>query len=475
GEPFSRAGAIARELSGPAEFIVAVDPDGKRSAPFSGYVRIGSSPVLEVIPATVDRLLVRAPADAVRGREVPVKLLYIDRFNNPVRVETRRVKTASSLKYIRERFRTRVGSSEYEAVSNPVRLHGDDFSGLKLYWGDIHGHTHHSDGLGSIDDFYQFAIEIASLDFAAITDHDDIGPRLSDEEWVLIKDGADRYYKPGRFVTFIGHEYRNGLCDMNVYYLSRSAPLLRGTDGDLASAKKFTGIVRKNGGMIIPHMHFGADWSGMDPRVYRVMEVYSSHGSAEYKGCPREIPYLRKQVQKTSRTNVNCHVHDVLDLGYRLGLTAGSDTHSGRPGFSDWTRVCRTYLGGLTAVYAKALTREDLWDAIYNRRCYATTGNRSILDFSINGAMMGSEVAVEPETPRRIYVRCLADGILKTLVIFRSGEVIIRENNILSDGIEKIYIDKPGKRSDWYYVRLELVDGGMVWSSPIWIDCLDLM
>ncbi|MHA1699578.1 MAG: hypothetical protein ACTSWN_12110, partial [Promethearchaeota archaeon] len=93
----------------------------------------------------------------------------------------------------------------------------------------------------------------------------------------------------------------------------------------------------------------------------------------------------------------------------------------------------------------------------------------------INGAMMGSEVAVEPETPRRIYVRCQADGILKTLVIFRSGEVIIRENNILSDGIEKIYIDKPGKRSDWYYVRLELVDGGMVWSSPIWIDCLDLM
>ena len=296
-----------------------------------------------------------------------------------------------------------------------------------------------------------------------------IGPRLSDEEWATIQQATERWDEPGRFVTLLGFEYRNGLCDMCVYYPGSEGPLLRGIDGHLADASELTRRVKRAGGMIVPHFHFGADWSGFDPEVYRVLEIYSQHGSAEYPGCPREIPYLKKQVQKSSKTNEDCYAHDALRLGYRLGFTAGSDTHSARPGFSDWTRVCRTYLGGLTAVFAPELTREAVWQALYDRRCYGTTGNRSLLEFTVNGVPMGSEVTVEPGSPRQVSVVCFADGELDAVTVFRSGETWVHED-VSGNSVERTYEDHDGTPSDWYYVRVDLAGGEMVWSSPVWVD-----
>lgn len=465
GEPFSHAGARARELAGPAEFTVAVDPDGTRAAPYSGYARIAASPSIDVVHGPVTRIIARAPSDAIRGHEIPVRVLRVDRYNTPVSVETRSCRVAGAGAVAC----ARVDVDGTTIETNPIRLH-DHSPETRILWGDIHGHTIHSDGLGSVVDYYTFARDVASLDFAAITDHDDIGPRLFDDEWETITRAARDFHEPGRFVTFLGHEYRNGACDMNVYHPGDEGPLLRGTDGDLGDAAVLTARVKARGGMIVPHMHFGADWSGMDPEVYRVAEIYSSHGSAECKGCPREIPYLRKQVQKSSKTNKDGYIHDALMLGHRLGFTAGSDTHSGRPGFSDWTRVCRTYPGGLTAVLATGTTRAAIWEALRERRCYATTGNRSLVEFSINGAGMGSEISIGAGDPRTIAVACHADGILKAMTVYRSGAVLAREGGLTGVTFSRTLVDAGRDGPDWYHVRFDLEGGEMAWSSPVWVD-----
>ena len=64
---------------------------------------------------------------------------------------------------------------------------------------------------------------------------------------------------------------------------------------------------------------------------------------------------------------------DALERGWLLGLIASSDDHAGRPGATDWLRTQQVYPGGLVAVWAPELTREALWDALWNRRCYGTT------------------------------------------------------------------------------------------------------
>ena len=45
---------------------------------------------------------------------------------------------------------------------------------------------------------------------------------------------------------------------------------------------------------------------------------------------------------------------------------------------------------GLTGVWAERLDHGALFDAFQVRRCYATTGQRLLLDARINGAWMGS-------------------------------------------------------------------------------------
>lgn len=464
GESFIKSGSWTRELSGKAEFTVAVDPDGERGYPYSGYAKIRNQPFLMLDEGREIRRMGFLPADVYADETIIMSIISVDAFNNPRKIKDSDVTVMEDFIKLDEEM-----SDGWVPIRmNPVRIH-DEEAELKLFWGDPHGHTIHSDGLGTLDDYYKFAQNISCLDFTAVTDHDDIGPKLSQDEWELTKRVANRYYKPGEFTSFIGHEYRNDLCDMNVYYPGKSGELLCHTEDNLNDAAVLTEQVKKNGGMIVPHMHFGADWSGFDPEVYRVIEVYSQHGSAEYPGCPREIPYLRKQVQKSSKTNEDCYIHDALKQGFRMGFIAGSDTHSGRPGFSDWTRVCRTYFCGLTAVFATECTREAIWEALYSRHCYATTGNRSILEFEINGRPMGSEISIDSGTTREIYINCKADGQLYGLKIFRSGKIWIDEK-LYGQTVQKKYTDKNRTRNDWYYARLDLNDGEMVWSSPIWID-----
>ena len=152
--------------------------------------------------------------------------------------------------------------------------------------------------MGTPEEAISFARDISRLDFAAITDHDDIGPYLSDKEWKDTKKVIARFNEPNKFVTFLGYEYRSSLADMNVYYPEDEGMLMCGKKKQWNKPLKLNKIISQKKGMIIPHMHFGADWSGYNLTIYRVMEIYSQHGSAEYLGCPREIPYLKHQLQK---------------------------------------------------------------------------------------------------------------------------------------------------------------------------------
>ncbi|MEA2064111.1 MAG: DUF3604 domain-containing protein, partial [Gemmatimonadota bacterium] len=404
-EPWGPSPPEAPILSGAHQFTVAVDYDGTRTAPLTGYFLLPEQPVVKVLPEKAERLITVAPSNVEPGKSVSLRIITVDKYLNPVKEQdTEYAVRAGGGEKI---YTSRNGVIELPPLPDPGKkceayavnlLHKKGISGLSnpvrsgkymgsenLYWGDIHAHTACSDGLGTPVELLAFARDVAGLDFAAMTDHDDIGPFLSREQWEDIQQATASVNRPGEFVTFLGYEYRSGLADMNVYYPGDKGPMMCGKDEKWDNPLKLLPALKQHEAMIIPHQHFGADWRGVDPAVYRVMEVYSQHGSSEYLGCPRQIPYLNKQLQKSSSGNLNTTFQEILALGVKLGVTAGSDSHSGRPGLSNWTRVTRTYNGGLTAVFAGNKTREDIWKALYERHCYGTTGPRIYLDFSING------------------------------------------------------------------------------------------
>lgn len=86
-----------------------------------------------------------------------------------------------------------------------------------------------------------------------------------------------------------------------------------------------------------------------------------------------------------------------------LGWTTASTLlTSTRRSLSFGSRLLSGMYGhGLMAVLAPALTRADLWAAFRARRVYGVTGDRIALDFTVNGAAMGSQIAAAPLRPAR--------------------------------------------------------------------------
>lgn len=482
------------ELSGRHEFTVAVDPDGRRSAPVTGYYVVPKSPAVTILPHEPRSIIAVVPSNVEPGEEIPLDIITVDQYLNPVEVwdgefsvralasegsEDLSEGTANRYasrdgkitlppeaaeKNYSVYFVQRIDREKVSGLSSPVKF-GRYWGKMNLYWGDIHAHSKFSDSLGTPEEVLTYARETAKLDFAAVTDHDDIGPYVSDEEWEETKRTTANFNHAGRFVTLLGYEYRSALADMNVYYPGEDGPLFSGEEERWDSPAKILPLVVRNGGMIIPHTHFGADWRGYDPKIYRVMEIYSQHGSAEYIGCPRQIPYLNKQLQKGSEGNVDTTFQEILAMGLKVGVSAGSDSHSGRPGLSNWSRVARTYRGGLTAVFAEEKTRESVWNALYERHSYATTGPRIYLEFTINGCPMGSEL----KTPKRnLRVDCIGAGPLARLEIVKNNRIV---HTVEDSSFRCTFCleDAPAKSEDFYYVRVTQADGEMAWSSPIWV------
>jgi hypothetical protein len=157
-------------------------------------------------------------------------------------------------------------------------------------------------------------------------------------------------------------------------------------------------------------------------------------------------------------------VQRAWERGYKLGVIASSDTHTGTPGNEG---------AGLAAVWARDLTRQDLFEALRRRRCYGTTGARILLDFRINGHRMGEVVQVESPGKRGLTVLAAGTANLDNLEILKNNRVVHRQRG--SGKVARFEWEDPADqrtavREDFYYARVTQTDGNKAWSSPIWIS-----
>lgn len=180
------------------------------------------------------------------------------------------------------------------------------------------------------------------------------------------------------------------------------------------------------------------------------------------------------------RNNYQNSVRSALARGYRLGIVASGDSHDGRSGNSDWMRVRKGYRNGLVAVYAPELTREAVFDGLWDRRCYGTSGPRILLDFALNQARMGQELDTDSDRScRRIQVDVAGTAPLREIAVVRNGRAayIRREKEeqaafewIDQEEFAEISLEGyDGRPFVYYYIRILQEDGEMVWSSPIWV------
>jgi len=434
-------------------FHVAVDTRGD-----GAFGRLPEPPRLDLVPGPGERVRVSAPSVAVAGRPFTVHVRVEDHWGNAANFQGAlaleadcdhaampepHVFTAADEGAHRftevvlsepgtYRLRARSADDGLTCESNPIVCQAEA-PAYELYWGDLHAQTQRRWGEGLIDAQFAFARESAGLDFSSVQANDHIVPAAA---WEEMKAAANRFHEDGRFVGVVGYEWsdispRGG--DHNVYYRGAEGPIHRcghsGTDGSLEDTSDahldrtpitalYETLRERDDVLVVPHMGGRpANLEFHDPELERVMEVYSTHGY---------FPWF---------------VEEALRRGYRLGIIAGSDDHKGRPGASHCGRsVWRNHRGGLTAVYARDLSREALFEALRARRCYGTSGARILVRFGCTPqppqagakgeqpqagermALMGEEF--ETGRPPKLQVWVQGTAPIERVVLRRGLEVI---------------------------------------------------
>ncbi len=306
------------------------------------------------------------------------------------------------------------GNRGLSGESNPVLCQSEDMN--NLYWGELHGHTGYSDGYGSAENYFTFARSKAALDFAAITDHDvelDAPDYRVSEMWEEVNKAVARFNNVPHFLTLLAYEWSPARItettkypygDHNVFYFQNKGYIFpTGNERSNTLQKLYRRLKElplETMVKVIPHVG-GAigNWEIHDPELEPLGEIYSVHGSFEQFG----------QI--------------ALDKGYRVGFVGAADAHNGQiGGFPPGNSANHFVHGGLTGIYAKELTRKSLYEAISNRKVFATTGKRIIVDFNINGNNMGEEITV-PGTPE-IKAFAIGEKPIWKIELIKNGKVI---------------------------------------------------
>ncbi len=355
-------------------------------------------------------------------------------------------------------------------TSNPVVVTAE-LPAQRLYWGDIHGHTSFTDGIRSPEEVYYFARDESFLDVCAITEHGEY--YLTDLQWDYFQRVTNHFNQPNGFVTLVAHEWTSMTYGhRNMYYRSDTAPLVRATDPAWRELPQLYALAHQHGALVVPHHSastlMGVDWTvDHDPEVERLAEIYSVWGSSERSAAAGNFRPIHAELGGETQGH---HVVDALALGRRFGILASGDFHDGRPGntLSTYQQEPAAYRytqpGGLVGIWATGLTRDGIYDALWNRRVFGTTGPRMVLQFEIAGHPMGS--TLENLATHPVRVRSHTDVPIDRIDLVRNGS----DYEFVSAGACDVDWAIPNVPGDsWYYVRVTRQDGEMAWSSPIWI------
>ena len=269
--------------------------------------------------------------------------------------------------------------------------------------GETHGHPGFAEGQGSPDGYYKFGRDVARLDFLSLSEHD---IWMDDFEWKKLQEMVEKYRVPGKFTAILGFEWTSRLAwggHHNVFFrdiLGTAA----GAESEGAAARR--SCTRACAAATTPTMCWSSpmrtrpgDWTNNDCAVEKLVEIQSGHGTFDW---------FREQVSPER---------------LRVGFVGASDNHVGHPGYSGMTN---RQLGGLAAVLADENTPDAIFDACAAERHMQTTGERIVLDATLNGVGMGQE---QVHTLQRT-IRCTVNGTapVDAIDVIKNGTLSIRSD-----------------------------------------------
>lgn len=332
------------------------------------------------------------------------------------------------------------------------------------YFGDLHAHTRYSDAWeGTPADAYA-AAKAAGADFMATSDHSFM---LTPEEWEQTLQAAAQYTSD-IFVALPGYEFwMPGFGEVNIFNSAASPPSKPGLHGPGVNLPRWSmpgafydqlAAQPEAIGLWVHPTDYGDDfddfayWTETRDQAMGLLEIHNfGSWSMPYALLDYEASYIK-----------------ALDQGWHVMPAANSDTHS-----PDWISGSEVR----TVLLAENLSPEDLYRAMHAGRGYATLDKNLMINYTLNGAIMGSVL----EQPGSSYVASIqiqdpddvsSDAITLVEVVSDCGEVVasFSPNSVTVDET----IELKSETASYFYLRVTTAsnlsggEGVTAWTAPIW-------
>ena len=345
------------------------------------------------------------------------------------------------------RFQVRSRDGALQGTSNPVRVVRDPSH--RIYWGETHGHTGFAEGQGSPDGYFQFGRDVARLDFLSLSEHD---IWMDDFEWKVLQEMVEKYRIQGKFTPILGFEWTSRMAyggHHNVFFRNtpgrfrvpnQKAPLLDELYAGLREGNDADDV------LVVPHAHQPGDWTNSDGGIERLVEIQSGHGTFDWFG------------------------NRYLANGYRVGFVGASDNHVGHPGYSGQTN---RQLGGLAAVLAAENTSDAIFSGLRDRATYATTGERIILDATLNGGGIG----IEQDDSAHRTIRCSVNGTapIDAIDVIKNGTVVYTKRYLESDVSGDAMVQVSFESSTEVHAERYVPRGDRPWKGVISVEGAEIV
>ncbi len=356
------------------------------------FTELPDQPCFDLIPGPAASWKAIWPSLAIVGQPFRLALVAEDMWGNPTgQAKARLSLTASQpVRGLPDMVGIKLGDAPYvidgitAEAAGDVELNVTDESGQRLvranplrvvkeppalrrYWADLHGQSGETIGMGTAEEYFRYARDMAFVDMVG---HQGNDFQITDAFWRKLNELTAKFDQPGRFVCLPGYEWSGNTGmggDRNIFFRREGRPIRRSShilvEGQtstpaLYTAKDLFDAIKDEDAAVIAHV--GGRYADIkmahDGRLEHTVEVHSSWGTFEWL------------------------LHDAFDMGYRVGVVCHSDDHKGRPGATRPGASTFGAIGGLSCYFMPELTRDALFEALRRRHHYGTTGTRIFID-----------------------------------------------------------------------------------------------
>ncbi|MFC1890369.1 hypothetical protein ACFL4G_11500 [Thermodesulfobacteriota bacterium] len=320
------------------------------------------------------------------------------------------------------------------------------------YWGVLHAHTSYSDGELTPADAFEYGRDEGDLDILVITDHLEqlYLPFPVPEKWARCREQAEDAYDPGYFLSDCGYEYGSGFIlpwfwstgHNNVFFSDDLFPIIQ--------------------------LDFHCFYQSL-VECPACIGQFNHPGSSEHENW-NLFEYFPDVDEKMNLFEFNSDpawelFFEALDAGWHVSPMYNQDNHDPDWGTRDGTR---------SGFYLADLTREDLHDAMLDRRSFMSTDkNASIKVTALKKCWMGS--ILSGDVPQSISIEVEAfdldagDGLTTIEIYGPAGELL----DVADCGGSKtctadFIFDTP---AETYFVAAAFEDDGdWLAAAPIWVE-----